>query len=137
MNKVIGLLVILVMTSTSVLAEEDDLDLDFYFSTKQKSTLDDFPLQEIDSDELSNAAIAGALQANSSGSNVDAKPIHEEQKEKSNKKKVSATGKDKDQLEAERTLQFSQQYQPVQVDIPKFITPSIRHTTINSTTVER
>lgn len=134
------LTVLLPLASASFSAfadEEDDFDLDFYFSKKQKSTLEDFPLQEIGSEELSDAAIAGALQTNSSGNNLDAKPVYEEQKEATDKKKVAATGKEKDQLEAEKILQFSQQAPPPQIQLPEFVTPSIRTLQVNSTTVER
>ena len=130
-------LFIALLFSNSALAEEDDLDLDYYFSIKQKSTISDFPLQEIGAEELSDAAIAGALHANSTGNDLDAKPIYEEQEEASNKEKLSKTGKEKDLLVEEKLLQFSQHAPAPQVHIPEYITPSIRTLQINSTTVER
>jgi hypothetical protein len=54
------------MSVAPTLAEDGDpwaQELDFGFSTKGKSTIADFPMQEISSEELSNAAIGGALQS--------------------------------------------------------------------------
>ena len=96
---------------------DDELDWELDFEIKQKSTLNDFPLQEIGQDELSNAAIAGALQKTSSLQQAgEGKPAHQQEQESSNKNKVELV--EKDQLEetqdAEALLQsFGNLPQPV------------------------
>ena len=96
---------------------EDELEWELDFEIRQKSTLSDFPLQEIGQDELSNAAIAGALQKTSSLQQAgEGKPAHQQEEESSNKAKVELV--EKDQLEetqdAEALLQsFSNLPPPV------------------------
>lgn len=67
---------------------EEDFDFELEFGIKQKSTLADFPLQEIGADELSNAAIGDALGSSAAQSaNTEGKPAYEEQNELDNKRK--------------------------------------------------
>lgn len=87
--------------------EEEDEDLEQFFSTRQKSTINDFPLQEIGGDELSNAAIAGALRANSS-SGLTAKPIFEQEKEENDKKKSGDALKEDELLKLGKDLPTNQ-----------------------------
>jgi len=104
------------VTCVCNVAAEDDIDLDFFLH--KKSTIEDFPLQEVDQEELSNAAIAGALQANStkSTSGVLGKPIYQEQKEKSDKRKSKDADDEEQELNAEEIFDLSN-IQPV---IPQF-----------------
>lgn len=75
-----ALALVLVTASLSVCAEEDNFEFDMDFNIKGKSTIKDFPLQEVDAQELSNAVIEGALQKTSAGSrNVSVKSAHAEQ----------------------------------------------------------
>jgi hypothetical protein len=133
---------LLIVSSITLVAEEDDDfdDLDFDFSIHQKSTLQDFPMQEINQDELSNAAIAGALQATSNDiSQKTGKPIFAEQDEEDDKRETSelkeeATGPDVDDI-----LKFSQNLPPPpQYQQPIYNTPNGRtYESHNTTTIER
>lgn len=68
---------------------DDDLDWELDFSIEQKSTKDDFPLQEISQEELSNAAIPGALKAVEANQQArDVRPAHAQEAEKNDKRKV-------------------------------------------------
>ncbi len=68
---------------------EEDFDLDLQF--KSRSTLNSFPLQEIDGAALSDTAIEGALQTTSAGrSDVEGKPAYQEQEEKEARQKDKA-----------------------------------------------
>ncbi|KZY29096.1 MULTISPECIES: hypothetical protein [unclassified Oleiphilus] len=86
---------------------DEDEDLEYFFSTRQKSTLEDFPLQEIGGEELSNAAIAGALKADTS-SGQNAKPIYLQEKEDSDKQKAGDALKEDELLKAGEDLQLNQ-----------------------------
>lgn len=69
-------------------AHAEEFDFELEFGIKQKTTLNDFPLQEIDGDELSNAAIGNALGTSSvSSAGGQGKPAYEEQDEQDNKRK--------------------------------------------------
>jgi hypothetical protein len=121
-------------------AEDEDLDLDYYFSKRQKSTLDDFPLQEIGQEELSNAVIEGALQANSQASDKTGKPIYLEKKDESDKKKSKVAGDEDIELnEAEELFKFSQlQAAPIQFQQQTYQQPTGRtYIDHQTTTVER
>lgn len=98
---------------------DEDEDLEYFFSTRQKSTIDDFPLKEIGGDELSNAAIEGALQANSSSSDLSAKPIYEQEKEESDKKKSGDALKKDELLKLGKGLPINQ----FPVSTPQFQQP--------------
>ena len=80
---------------------EDDLDWELDFSIQQKSTKDDFPLQEISQEELSNAAIAGALKTAPADQKVrDARPAHAQESDANDKRKVEELEtSEKDKLE--------------------------------------
>lgn len=74
------LALVLITASLSVGAEDENFEFDMDFNIKGKSTIKDFPLQEVDAQELSNAVIEGALQKTSAGSrNVSVKSAHAEQ----------------------------------------------------------
>ena len=80
---------------------EDDLDWELDFSIQQKSTKDDFPLQEISQEELSNAAIAGALKTAPADEKVrDARPAYAQESEANDQRKVEELEeREKDKLE--------------------------------------
>jgi len=88
---------------------EDELEWELDFEINEKSTLSDFPFEEIDGDELSEAAIEGALR-NTGGYQVDGqgKPAFSQEKEVDDKRKVSELKKDDDNLpDEEDILRFS------------------------------
>jgi len=123
-NTFLNLLLIFVSTTlvnSSLYAEDyEDIDLDFEFAFHKKSTIEDFPLKEIDQDELSNAAIAGALQTNTyQADGQTGKPIYEEQQENNEKQKTSNINNNEDGLKADDILKFSQN-QPA---LPQFEAP--------------
>ena len=107
------------LSSTYIFAAEDEDDFEFDFSIRQKSTLADFPMQEIGADELSNAAIAGALQATSADEQEKTgKPAYAQELEDSEKRKQEElVGPDNEQT-AEDILKFSQSI-PIQIEIPR------------------
>lgn len=105
-------------------ADDDDLDFEFDFSRHQKSTLENFPMQEINQEELSDAAIAGALQVQTRGtqtSDDSGKPVYEKIKEEDQKKQTEEVLSDseKDIVGADQLLKFSEiipsqpQFQPI------------------------
>lgn len=114
----------------------EELDFEKEFAIQQKSTLDTFPLKEIDSDSLSELAIEGALQVqNKTG--TDGKPVHEKVKEEKDKEKsgdvLSET--EKDPTKEDEILKFSQivpaepQIQPIIYSEPTGRTYTEHHTT--------
>jgi hypothetical protein len=103
---------------------DDDFDLEFDFSRHQKSTLENFPMQAIDQEELSDAAIEGALQVQNSGnqsSGSNGKPVYEKLKEEDQKKQTEEVLSDaeKDLVGSDQLLKFSEiipnqpQFQPI------------------------
>lgn len=105
---------ILILLSPLVLAE-DELDWELDFEIKQKSTLSDFPLKEIGQEELSNAAIAGALQKNTSlQQESSGKPAYQQEEEALNKNKVARVEKREldENIDAESFLQSIPQLPP-------------------------
>lgn len=93
--------------TSPVSAEEFDFEKEFFI--QQKSTLDTFPLQEIDTDSLSELAIEGALQVqNKTGS--DGKPVHVKVKEEKDKEKSGEvlSEAEKDPTKEDEILKFSQ-----------------------------
>lgn len=98
---------ILISLSAVIHAEEDDFEFDFYI--KQKSTIEDFPFQEIGQDQLSDAAIAGALQSTSAGTGEKkGKPAYAEQKDKSEKQQQSELESSEDAPSIDDIRRFSQ-----------------------------
>jgi predicted outer membrane protein len=88
MKKTLAL--VLLTASLNAWAEDENFEFDMDFNIKGKSTIEDFPLQEVDSQELSNAVIEGALQKTSAGSReVNVKSAHAEQLDKEGKEKDS------------------------------------------------
>jgi len=140
---IVSLIFTALIFSSGVVFAEDDWDLEFDFSDNIKSTIEDFPLQEIGQDELSDAAIAGALQATSSNSSHKStgKPIYVEQQEDDEKDKISLTNlKDKEELDIQGLEGIDQLIQPLQEFIqPTYSAPTLGdyHGTHTYKTVER
>lgn len=117
-----------------VSAEEFDFENEFSF--QQKTTLDTFPLQEIDSDSLSDMAIEGALQVKNT-SDTDGKPVHVKLKEKNDKEKSGKVliESEKDPTKEDEILKYSQivpaepQIQPIIYSEPTGRTYTEHHTT--------
>jgi hypothetical protein len=91
----------------------DDEDLEFDFVRHQKSTLENFPMQAIDQEGLSEAAIEGALQVQTNRnqeSDKNGKPIYQKLKEDDQKKQSEEVLSDneKDIVSADELLKFSQ-----------------------------
>lgn len=127
--RTISLMFALLVLSSGVVYAEDDWDLEFDFSDNIKSTIEDFPLQEISQDELSDAAIAGALHASSSNSDQKStgKPIYVEQQEDDEKKKISlANLNDEEDLDKQRLEGIDSLIQPLQEFIqPTYTAPDL------------
>lgn len=119
-NKFVYLIVFSILFPTSILAEEwdEDEDLELFFSTRQKSTINDFPLKEIPGDELSDAAIAGALRPNTSPSQ-SVKPAYLQEKDAEDKKKAGDILKDEELLQLNNDLPLN----PFPVSGPEFQQP--------------
>ena len=100
---------LLTASSINLAMAEEDFDFEQEFSIQRKSTLDTFPLQEIDQDSLSDMAIEGALQVQSQSSK-DGKPIHQKLKEEGDKKQSEEvlSEAEKDPSTEEEILKFSQ-----------------------------
>lgn len=98
---------------SSILSAEEDDDFEFDFTIHQKSTIENFPLQAIDQEALSDTAIEGALQVQNQqteDSEGNRKPIYQKVKEEDQKeqtKKVLSETK-KDVVDPEDLLKFSQ-----------------------------
>ena len=105
----VGILLFASLSYHPAIAEDfdDDDDLESFFAIRQKSTLDDFPLQEIGGDALSDAAIEGALQVNTASGN-QAKPIYLEEKEHTDKEKSGEALKEGEQLANDSALEIKQ-----------------------------
>jgi len=116
---------ILLILSSFTFAEDgfDDAefdDLDFEFSIQQKSTLDDFPMQEIGQEELSNTAVAGALTTHAALQSK--KPAYEEKEEQNEKllnKKADKKNEENDLSEIDNMLKYGQ----IQISAPQFQQP--------------
>lgn len=135
--KQIAFLICSVLACSSILAEEDDFDLEFEFGLKKKSTIRDFPLQELDSEVLSDAAIAGALQASSAGSG-SGKPAYLEQKEKDEKQSKSELKLDPDYAADNEALRYGQPTpQFIQFELPVYQMDTGRINQHNNTAFER
>ena len=103
------------LSATYVYADEDDLEFDFRI--KQKSTLADFPMQEIGADELSNAAIAGALQATSADEQEKTgKPAYAQELEDSEKRKQEELEEPNNEQQPDDILKYSQAI-PILIEI--------------------
>jgi hypothetical protein len=137
---------VLVFFIEGCLADDDDLDLDFEFdfSRHQKSTLENFPMQAIDQEALSDAAIEGALLVQTQGNqsnDENGKPVYEKLKEEDQKKQTEEVLSDteKDLVESDQLLRFSEilpsqpQFQPIIYQQPTGRT----YTDHQTTTLER
>ncbi|MFT6904026.1 MAG: hypothetical protein ACJAS1_000671 [Oleiphilaceae bacterium] len=104
--------------------ESDDLDPEFDFSRHQKSTIENFPMQPIDQQGLSDAAIEGALKVQTQGSQkseLNRRPIYEKLDEEGQKKQTEKvlSNNEKDIMSSDDLLKFSQilpsqpQFQPI------------------------
>ncbi len=103
----LSLLVCCLLASTLLFAEDDDFDLEFEFGLQKKSTIGNFPLQELEPEVLSDAAIEGALQATSSGSG-SGKPAFMEQQEQSEKQSKSELKIESDPTAGNEAFRFGQ-----------------------------
>ncbi len=96
------------------MAEEfDDIDFELEFASHQKSTIENFPLQAIDQDALSDTAIEGALQVQtqiSSNTDTSGKPIYQKQDEEDQKKQTedALSDAEKDLINEDELLNYSQ-----------------------------
>lgn len=137
---------VLVFFIEGCLADDDDLDLDFEFdfSRHQKSTLENFPMQAIDQEALSDAAIEGALLVQTQGNqsnDENGKPVYEKLKEEDQKKQTEEVLSDteKDLVESDQLRKFSEilpsqpQFQPIIYQQPTGRT----YTDHQTTTLER
>lgn len=124
------LTLVLLTASLSAWAEDENFEFDMDFNIKGKSTIEDFPLQEVDANELSNAVIEGALQKTSAGSrNVSIKSAHVEQLEKEGKDKDSelTSAPDKEEVTVEEWQRVSNAMIPEpEVRMPVFQEPNGR-----------
>jgi len=132
---------LLALPLTAAIAD-DELNWELDFEIKEKSTLDDFPLQEIGGDELSNAAIEGALQTSSNfGQDKQGKPAYSQEEEADDKRKVEELDSPEQKQQREDALQLFGQFDPNQgVQLPDQIyqTPNGRtYGHLETNTVER
>ncbi len=129
---------LLLAFSFSVTAEEtEDFDFELEFDLRKKSTIQDFPLQEMDAELMSDAAIEGALQATSAGSGTG-KPAYLEQKERSEKQSKEELKLENDPSAVDESLRFGQsvpQFIPYQA--PVFEMDTGRTVQHNNTAFER
>ncbi len=139
-------LCLVLFCSTELISADDydELDLELEFSRHQKSTLENFPMQEIDQEGLSDTAIEGALQVQASESEKsdrNGKPIHEKLKEADQKKQTEEVlvNSENDIVDAKELLKFSDilpaqpQIQPIIYQQPTGRT----YTDHQTTTIER
>jgi len=95
-------------------------DLEFEFSIQQKSTINDFPMQEIGQEELSNTAVAGALTTHAALQSK--KPAYEEKEEENEKllnQKADKRNEEDEQSEIDDMLKYGQ----IQISAPHFQEP--------------
>ncbi len=119
---------------------EEELDWELDFNIERKSTIEDFPMQEIGQEELSDAAIGGALQATSSGlAGASGKPAFEEQNERSNRQKKSELDLEPEAVTADDLLRFSQGVpEPIPYSQGPLVIPNGRtYGQLNNTAFER
>ncbi len=125
-----ALLIVLMTASLYVAAEDENYEFDMDFNIKGKSTIKDFPLQEVDSQELSNAVIEGALQKTSAGSrNVSVKSAHAEQLDSEGKatdSKLSLSSDQDEEVEEEWRRANSAMLPDQEVRMPVFQEPNGR-----------
>jgi len=128
------------LSSFSLTADEGDYDnfddLDFDFSVRQKSTLNDFPMQEIDQEALSNAAIAGALQT---GTIKSEQPGYKQIQDENEKLKKNDLDEKNNKENIDDISKFSQISETApQFQQPVYSAPNGRiYDAHNTTTVER
>jgi hypothetical protein len=135
---------LLLLMALSVSAEEpgeSDFELDFLINTR--STIGDFPLQEIDQDALSNAVIEGALKSTSAGIGpVAGKPAYTElgEQEARSKNEQLLVEVESGSLNASEFLDLANipDAPPPQIELPAYQEPNGRHYDHHQTwTVER
>lgn len=137
----------ILLTLASVTFADDEFDdsefdnLDFEFSIQGKSTLNDFPMQEIGQEELSNTAVAGALSTHAVLQSN--KPVYlekeEEEEEKALNKDAGNINEVNKPSDADDILKYSQiKISAPQYQQPIYNTPNGRtYTEHNTHTVER
>lgn len=139
------LFLILFFNIHGAFAEEfDELDPEFDFSRHKKSTIENFPMQAIDQEGLSDAAIEGALKVQTRGSQkpeLNGRPIYEKLNEEDQKKQTEEafTNSENDIVSADELLKFSQRI-PSQQQIQPIIyqQPTGRtYTDHQTTTIDR
>lgn len=130
----------IVLLNVNLYADED-LDWELDFSIEQKSTKEDFPLQEISQAELSNAAIPGALKAVQTGQQSrDARPAHAQEAEKNDKRKVEEleTSENEDLTKEASTIFIIPDIPPIQFQEQTYKAPDGRdYGRLETNTVER
>lgn len=133
----------LLFTHNCIAEEFEEIDFELEFASHQKSTIDNFPLQAIDQDALSDTAIEGALQVQtkvSSNTDESGKPIYQKQEEDEQKKqtKEALSDADKDSLEESELLKFSQILPTQPIIQPIYQQPTGRtYTEHHTTTLSR
>jgi len=95
-------------------------DLDFEFSIQQKSTINDFPMQEIGQEELSNTAVAGALSTHAVLQSN--KPVYLE-KEEDNEKILNKEANKKNEGDKQSEIDDMLKYSQIQISAPQFQQP--------------
>ena len=131
--KVFYTVCLLLLTAICTAEELDEIDFELEFASQQKSTIENFPLKEIDQQELSDAAIEGALQVQT---NKSGKPIHQKQDEEEQKKQTEEALSDaeKDLIDESELLKFSQILPAQPVIQPIYQQPTGRTYTEHQTT---
>lgn len=133
---------LLILLSFALFASaEEDLVWELDFELKEKSTLANFPMQEIDGDELASAVVEGALQSTSAGSqSAEGKPAYEQEKEGTNKRKVGEVNSTDiiDAEDLEQLNQFALPSTPPDISFDVYQQPNGRtYDFLQTTTVER
>lgn len=138
-SKLLLTIVCVITASTGLGDDFDEFEsFDFDFEFKPKSTIDTFPLQGIDTQEMSNAAIKGALQTSIefSGRELN-KPAHQKVDEDSEYRQKSEVH-DKE-FNAQRSANYEQD--PLSEPTPEihetYVFDNGRTLDISTTTVER
>ena len=142
-SKTIFVLCLLFSIQFCIAEELEDIDFELEFANHKKSTIENFPFQEIDQEALSDAAIPGALQVQTQhGSNADmnGKPIYQKQDEENKKKQteVVLSDSEKEKVSDKELLNFSQILLTQPVIQPIYQQPTGRtYTEHHTTTLSR
>lgn len=98
---------------------EEELDWELDFEIEQKSTIHDFPLKEIGHEELSNAAIEGALHTGGAyQQDQEGKPAYQQEAESNDKKEITQVEKENlDERDANQLLNSFNTLPPPAMDL--------------------